>query len=106
ELSPASKLLIKVKETLSSCQPSVADVKRSHPFLDTGITIMKSEDLAGDLIEGVPAIAAFMGQKPRRTYYLAEKGTLPLFKFGNTWCGRKSTLLEYVAKLERSNEPA
>jgi hypothetical protein len=34
-------------------------------------------------------------------FYLAEGGRLPLFKIGNRWCARKSTLIEHIAKLER-----
>jgi hypothetical protein len=56
--------------------------------------------LADDLLEGVAAIATFTGFKPRRVFYLAENGKLPLFKVGNRWCGRRSTLLDYFAKLE------
>jgi hypothetical protein len=57
--------------------------------------------LADDLLEGVGRIAKFMGIKPRRVFYLAEAGRLPLFKMGNRWCGRKSTLIDHIAKLER-----
>jgi hypothetical protein len=56
--------------------------------------------LADDLLEGVAAIATFTGFKPRRVFYLAENGKLPLFKVGNRWCGRKSTLIEHIARLE------
>jgi hypothetical protein len=57
--------------------------------------------LADDLLEGVGKIARFTGLKPRRVFYLAEGGRLPLFKIGNRWCARKSTLIEHIAKLER-----
>jgi hypothetical protein len=56
--------------------------------------------LADDLLEGVAAIARFTGLKPRRVFYLAENGMLPLFKIGNRWCGRRSTLIEHIARLE------
>jgi hypothetical protein len=57
-------------------------------------------DLADDLLEGVPEIAAFTGQSQRRVYYLAEKKLLPLFKVGDRWTGRKSTLRKHYSKLE------
>ena len=60
-----------------------------------------AEPLADDLIEGVQAISEFTGQTPRRVYYLAENGFLPLFKMGNIWCGRRSTLIRHFAKLEQ-----
>jgi hypothetical protein len=50
------------------------------------------EKLADDLLDGVEAIAAFTGLPPRRVYYLAENQLLPLFKLGNRWAARKSTL--------------
>ena len=62
---------------------------------------MARETLANDLLEGVGRIARFTGLKPRRVFYLAESGRLPLFKIGNRWCARKSTLIEHIAKLER-----
>jgi hypothetical protein len=58
--------------------------------------------LADDLLEGVGKIARFTGLKPRRVFYLAEGGRLPLFKIGNRWCARKSTLIEHIASLERA----
>ena len=63
---------------------------------------MEKPTLADDMLEGVAAIAEFTGFKPRRIFYLAEGGKLPLFKVGSKWCGRKSTLLAYVTKLEES----
>jgi hypothetical protein len=40
---------------------------------------MADDDLATDLLDGIPAIAAFLGLPVRRTYELAEKRRLPLF---------------------------
>jgi hypothetical protein len=34
---------------------------------------MKDDDLATDLLDGIPAIAAYLGLPVRRTYELAEK---------------------------------
>jgi hypothetical protein len=67
---------------------------------------MKEQDLAGDLLDGVPAIAAFTGWPARRVYYLAEKRLLPLFKVGDRWCGRKSTLRRHVDQLENDGDAA
>jgi hypothetical protein len=56
--------------------------------------------LADDLLQGVAEIATFTGFKPRRVFYLAERGMLPVFKVGNRWCGRRSTLLSFIGQLE------
>lgn len=61
---------------------------------------MNENDLAADLLDGIPAIAAFLGLPVRRTYDLAEKKKLPLFKLGDRrWQARKSTLLHHIEKL-------
>jgi hypothetical protein len=58
---------------------------------------MEAQDhLADDLLSGVPAIAEFTGRPSRRVYYLAEKKLIPLFKVGDRWCGRKSTLRPHL----------
>jgi hypothetical protein len=62
--------------------------------------------LADDLLEGVAAISAFTGFKPRRIFYLAEGGRLPLFKIGSRWCARKSTLTNFIARLEQNTGEA
>ena len=65
-----------------------------------------------DLLEGVGQIARFLGVKPRRVFYLAENNELPqnqklpLFKIGNRWCARRSTLVEHIEKLERGEAAA
>lgn len=60
--------------------------------------------LADDLIEGVPAIAAFVGVKERRAYYLLSQGLLPGFKLSQRrWAARKSSLYEYLDQLERAS---
>ena len=61
------------------------------------------DDLADDLMTGITPISKFLGWPPRKTYYEAEKGRLPLFKVGERiWCGRKSTLRRHIEKLEQS----
>jgi excisionase family DNA binding protein len=60
-----------------------------------------ADDLANDLIGGVPAIAAFLGFSQRQTYHLLEKGKLPAFKIGDRkWQARKSTLRRHIENLE------
>jgi excisionase family DNA binding protein len=62
---------------------------------------MKDDDLAADLLDGIPAIAAYLGLPVRRTYELAEKKKLPLFKLGERkWQGRKSTLRRHIEELD------
>lgn len=63
---------------------------------------MADDDLAGDMLDGIPAVAAYLKIPVRRAYELAEKGKLPLFKFdgGRKWQGRKSTLRRHVERLE------
>jgi hypothetical protein len=60
------------------------------------------DDLAGDLMEGVPAISRFLGVPERRVYWLAANKTIPLFKQGNVWCGRKSTLRRHYDRMEQA----
>jgi hypothetical protein len=62
---------------------------------------MQDDDLNGDFLYGVPAIAQFVGLRERAVYHLAETGRLPLFKVGDLkWCGRKSTLRKHFENLE------
>jgi hypothetical protein len=62
---------------------------------------MAEDDLADDLLHGIAAIAGFLNMKPRQAYDLAEKGKLPLFKFGDrVWQGRKSKLRQHIEQLE------
>jgi excisionase family DNA binding protein len=61
---------------------------------------LKMQDLAEDLLDGVPAIARFTGWTKRRVYYLAEQKLIPAFKVGERWCCRKSTLRNHVERLE------
>jgi hypothetical protein len=64
---------------------------------------METDDLANDLLDGVPAIAKFTGWRKRRVYYLAEKKLIPLAKVGDRWTGRKSTLRRHISDLEAGN---
>jgi hypothetical protein len=58
------------------------------------------EGIASDIIEGVTAIAAYLGKNERRTYYLLENGKVPAFKLSGKWHLRRSTYASYIASLE------
>ena len=64
------------------------------------------DDLAGDLLSGVQVIAEFTGWPERRVYYLAEKKLNPLFKIGDRWHGRKSTLRRHLDSCEGGSPEA
>jgi hypothetical protein len=55
--------------------------------------------LADDLLRGVPAIAAFLGENPRRMYYLLEKGLIPAGKVGASWVGSKRTIRAHLTQV-------
>jgi len=62
---------------------------------------MAEDDLADDLLDGMSEICRFLNMKERQGYDLAEKGRLPLFKFGDRkWQARKSTLRRHIEQLE------
>ena len=54
---------------------------------------------AEDLLEGVDAISAFIGQPKRRTNYLLEQGRLPAGKLGARWVASKRQLAAFFAEL-------
>jgi hypothetical protein len=60
----------------------------------------KGDILSGDLLDGMPAIAGFIGCKERRGYYLAENQLIPVFKVGDKWAARKSSLSRHFTALE------
>ena len=57
--------------------------------------------LGDDLIAGGPAIAAELGASKRRAYHMLEAGQIPGFKIGNRWYVRRSSLVEFIDRLER-----
>jgi hypothetical protein len=65
-------------------------------------------DIAEDLLEGIKAIAQFIGTTERRAFYLAEKGVLDgVFKQGGRWIGLKSKIRDgYERKAGRTTEAA
>ena len=61
---------------------------------------------ADDNIEGVVAIAAYLGKSVRRTFYLLETRQLPGFQQGRRWNLRKSTYRRQFEKLEAAASAA
>ena len=55
--------------------------------------------LCDDLISGVPAISKFIGDSPRRVYYLLANRRIPAGKVGGRWVASKSVLRRYYARL-------
>jgi hypothetical protein len=73
---------------------------------------MKTDALPGnaplseDLLIGATALSAWLGVSERQVFYMNEKKQLPLFKIAGKLAGRKSTLTEHVARLEREAQGA
>jgi hypothetical protein len=61
---------------------------------------IEDNDLAADLLRGIPRIAKFLGTTERQAYYLAEKKLIPAFKRGKIWEARRSTLRRHTEQLE------
>ncbi len=59
-----------------------------------------NDNLAGDVLRGADAIARFLGFPRRAVYHAAAKGSLPVFRMGETVCARRSTLLAWIATQE------
>ena len=59
-----------------------------------------SPPLAEDMLRGADAIAAYIGESPRRVFYLAERKLIPVFKIGNLLRARKSALRQHIAERE------
>ena len=57
------------------------------------------DTLASDLLRGVPAIAEFMGDSERRTYYALETGQLPGGKLGSMWVASRRKLRERIEEI-------
>jgi hypothetical protein len=55
--------------------------------------------LADDLLRGVKVIAQFIGESERRTYYMAERGYLPVGKEGSIYVASRRALRAHYAKL-------
>jgi len=59
----------------------------------------KSKTLADDILRGAPAIADFIGQTPKNTYYALENGLLPAGKEGGSWVASKEVISEHYRQL-------
>jgi hypothetical protein len=51
-----------------------------------------SDTLAGDILWGVPAIAAYIDRDERQTYHGLQQGYFPAQKVGRIWTSTKSAL--------------
>lgn len=59
-----------------------------------------TEEVDSDLLYGVPAIAKHLGLREAQCRNRIEAKTIPAFKIGGTICARKSSLKEWLDKLE------
>jgi hypothetical protein len=57
------------------------------------------DNLAADKLSGAPAIAAFIGEPLRRTYYLLERGMIPAGQQGSIWVASRTVLREHYNRL-------
>jgi len=55
--------------------------------------------LGTDLLMGASAIAGFIGQSRRRTYYVLGTSLIPAGREGQTWIGSKAKLREHYNKV-------
>jgi hypothetical protein len=55
-------------------------------------TEQKAATLADDMLVGAPAIAAFLGIKPKAVYYLARSKRVPIGKLGKNLIASKRKL--------------
>jgi hypothetical protein len=98
-----SRLMKSVKS--SNCQHDLAfGANVDGP--NRGITMSSEIDgterpLTDDLLRGISAIAKFLGETERRTYYLAENRYIPIGKVGITWIASKSALREHYERITR-----
>jgi len=67
---------------------------------------MQNDDLAADLLRGIPRIARFLGMSDRQAYYLAEKKLIPAYKRGKIWEMKKSTARRQTEVLEAGQRAA
>ena len=56
--------------------------------------------LAGDMLYGADAIAAYLGMSRRRVYHAVEKGHIPVLRIGQIICARKSRLRRWISEME------
>jgi hypothetical protein len=58
-----------------------------------------ADTLASDVLRGVNAIAAFLGEKPRRVNYLIRKRRLPVGRDGGQWIASRRVLRQHYERL-------
>ena len=58
------------------------------------------DSLASDLMVGVAEIGQFIGKSPRQVDYMVRNDMLPVFKVGNVWHARRSTMIAHFTRLE------
>jgi hypothetical protein len=59
----------------------------------------------GDLLYGVPSIAAFLGVRTRQASHRIASGSIPTFKIGKSICARRSSLAAWLRAQETPAEP-
>lgn len=65
-------------------------------------TLEVLSSIAEDRLRGVPAIAQFLGESERRTYYLLEKRIIPAGKEGSIYiCSKKALTADYNKRTGR-----
>jgi hypothetical protein len=55
--------------------------------------------LTDDALRGVVEIADFIGESQRRTFYLCERGLIPVGKLGTRWIASKTKLRAHYDKI-------
>jgi hypothetical protein len=55
--------------------------------------------IADDVLRGCPKIGQYIGKSPRETLWAIERGRIPAWREGHTWCALKSALRKHYAEL-------
>lgn len=55
--------------------------------------------ITDDALRGVVEIADFIGERRRRTFYLCERGLIPVGKLGSRWIASKTKLRAHYDKI-------
>lgn len=64
------------------------------------------DTIAADMLFGADQVAAFSGLTARQVYHMAQIGVIPVFRMGQTICGRKSTWLAWIEAQEQAGRKA
>jgi hypothetical protein len=93
----------------SASPPALAEfISEPDPRLGVGGNFPPSNispepaTLADDLLRGAAAIGAFIGELPKRVFYLAAKGQLPIGREGMMLIASKKVLRDHYARLTSS----